>query len=142
MEGSPAGEKVKWWHYPAYGYSGMATPKGKEAFVNVFKVFLDERNYPIIFHCIGGADRTGAVGFILNALLGVSDDELDKDWEITCFIYESQNFGHKTRFDKLRKVFDAYPGATTREKVEAYVKELGFTDADIAKFRSIMMEQS
>ena len=28
----------------------------------------------------------------------------------------------------------------TREKVEAYVKALGFTDADIAKFRSIMLE--
>ena len=103
-------------------------------------MFLDERNYPIIFHCIGGADRTGAVGFILNALLGVSDEELDKDWEITCFIYESQSFGHESRFDKLRRVFDAYPGANTREKVEAYVKELGFTDADIEKFRKIMFE--
>ena len=37
-------------------------------------------------------------------------------------------------------VFDAYPGANTREKVEAYVKELGFTDADIEKFRKIMFE--
>ena len=80
------------------------------------------------------------MAFILNALLGVSDDELDKDWEITCFIYEDQSFGHKTRFDKLRAVFDAYPGSCTREKVEAYVKALGFTDADIAKFRSIMLE--
>ena len=62
------------------------------------------------------------------------------DWEITCFIYEDQSFGHKSRFDKLRAVFDAYPGTCTREKVEAYVKALGFTDADIAKFRSIMLE--
>ena len=140
MKGSPAGEGVKWWHYSSLSYSNMGKPAGKEAFVKVFKVFLDERNYPIIFHCIGGADRTGAVGFILNALLGVSDEELDKDWEITCFIYESQSFGHESRFDKLRHVFDAYPGANTREKVEAYVKELGFTDADIEKFRKIMFE--
>ena len=140
MEGSPCGPAVKWWHYSSLSYGSMGTPKGKEPFVKVFKVFLDEANYPLVFHCIGGADRTGAVAFILNALLGVADDELDKDWEITCFIYEDQNFGHKTRFDKLRAVFDAYPGSCTREKVEAYVKELGFTDADIAKFRSIMLE--
>jgi protein-tyrosine phosphatase len=141
MKGSPAGENVKWWHYSSLSYAGMATEKGKEAFKKVFRVFLDERNYPLDFHCIGGADRTGAVAFILNALLGVSDEELDKDWEFTVFIYNDQNFGHKTRFDKLRKVFDAYPGANTREKVEAYVKELGFTDADIEKFRSIMLEK-
>ena len=141
MKGSPAGEGVKWWHYSSKSYGAMGRPEGKEAFVKVFKVFLDERNYPLDFHCIGGADRTGAVAFILNALLGVSDEELDKDWEFTAFIYQDQNFGHKTRFDKLRKVFDAYPGANTREKVEAYVKELGFTDADIEKFRGIMLEK-
>jgi len=141
MKGSPAGDGVKWWHYSSKSYAGMANPEGKEAFIQVFKVFLDERNYPLVFHCIGGADRTGAVGFILNALLGVSDEELDKDWEFTVFVYQDLNFGHQTRFDKLRKVFDAYPGATTREKVEAYVKELGFTDADIAKFRDIMLEK-
>ena len=141
MTGSPAGESVKWWHYSSKAYSGMASDGGKEAFTKVFKVFLDERNYPLDFHCIGGADRTGAVAFILNALLGVSDEELDKDWEFTVFIYNDQNFGHTTRFDKLRKVFDAYPGASTREKVEAYVKGLGFTDADIEKFRGIMLEK-
>ena len=141
MKGSPAGDGVKWWHISSKSYGTMGRPEGKEPFVQVFKVFLDERNYPLVFHCIGGADRTGAVGFILNALLGVSDEELDKDWEFTVFVYEDQSFGHKTRFDKLRKVFDAYPGATTREKVEAYVKELGFTDADIAKFRDIMLEK-
>ncbi len=140
MTGSPAGADVKWLHYSSKAYAAMATPEGKEAFANVFRVFLDRRNYPIVFHCIGGADRTGAVAFILNALLGVSDDELDKDWEFTVFTYKDQSFGHKTRFDKLRKVFDAYPGATTREKAEAYVRELGFSDADIAMFRNIMLE--
>ena len=141
MMGSPAGAGVKWWHYSSMSYAAMARPEGKEAFANVFRVFLDERNYPIVFHCIGGADRTGAVAFILNALLGVSDDELDKDWEFTVFTFKDQNFGHATRYDKLRKVFDTYPGTTTCEKVEAYVKELGFTDADIAKFRGIMLEE-
>ena len=45
----------------------------------------------------------------------------------------------KPCFDKLRRMFDGYPGATTREKAEAYVKELGFTDADIARFSGIML---
>ena len=43
-------------------------------------MFLDPANYPIDFHCIAGQDRTGAVAFILNALLGVEEEELYLDW--------------------------------------------------------------
>ena len=140
MDGSPLGPTVKWINIPSSSYGGMATDSGKEAFAKVFRVFLDKSNYPLDFHCIGGADRTGAVGFIINALLGVSQDELDKDWEITCFTFEDQDFGHKTRYDKLLAVFNAYPGANIQEKVENYVKSIGFTDEDIAKLREIMLE--
>ena len=52
---------------------------------------------------------------------------------------ERRTFLEKSR-EECRVVFDAYPGTCTREKVEAYVKARGFTDADIAKFRSIMLE--
>ena len=38
------------------------------------------------------------------------------------------------------KVFDAFPGATIHERVAAYVKSVGFTDADIEKFRELMLE--
>ena len=140
MTGSPCGPSVKWWHSPSLSYGRMSSPEAKEAFAYDFRVFLDRQNYPIVFHCIGGADRTGSLGFILNALLGVSDEELDKDWEFTVFTIEWQNFGHETRFDKLRAVFDAYPGNSTREKVEAYVRDTGITDDEIARFRSIMLE--
>ena len=37
-------------------------------------------------------------------------------------------------------VFANRPGSSTREKVRSYVKGLGFTDADIEKFRAIMLE--
>ena len=140
MTGSPLGDKVRWWHYSILPYARMADPKVKENIKHIFKVFLDEKNYPIDFHCIGGADRAGSVAFLVGAVLGMSDDDLDKDWDFTCFVYESQSFGHESRFDKLRAVFDAYPGATTREKVEAYLKELGFGDEDFEKLRRIMLE--
>ena len=140
MTGSPLGDKVKWWHYSILPYARMANPEVKENIKHIFKVCLDEKNYPIDFHCIGGADRAGSVAFLVGAVLGMSDDDLDKDWDFTCFVYESQSFGHKSRFDKLRAVFDAYPGNTTREKVEAYLGELGFTDADFNKLRSLLLE--
>ena len=140
MTGSPLGPEVKWIKISSSAYSGMGKDSGKEAFAKVFRVFLDEKNYPIDFHCIAGADRTGSLAFILGALLGVDEDELWRDWEVTAFQKEKIDFGHRTRFSKLVKVFDAFPGATIHEKVTAYVKSLGFTDADIAKFRELMLE--
>jgi len=140
MTGSPLGPEVKWIQVPSSAYSGMGKDSGKAAFTNAFRVFLDEKNYPIDFHCIAGADRTGSLAFILNALLGVDEEELWRDWEVTAFQKEKIDFGHRTRFSKLVKVFDAFPGATIHEKVVAYVKSVGFTDADIAKFRELMLE--
>ena len=140
MTGSPLGPEVKWIKISSSAYSGMGKDSGKQAFAKAFRVFLDEKNYPIDFHCIAGADRTGSLAFILNALLGVDEEELWRDWEVTAFQKEKLDFGHRTRFSKLVKVFDAFPGATIHEKVAAYVKSAGFTDADIAKFRELMLE--
>ena len=140
MTGSPLGPEVTWFHIPSVAYAKLETEQGKAAFAKVFRLFLDRRNYPIDFHCIGGADRAGSVAFILNALLGVSDEELDKDWEMSCFTYERQDFGHIARYDRLRAVIDAYPGRTTCEKAEQYVRAFGFTDEDLRTFREIMLE--
>ena len=139
MKGSPVGDAVKWVHISSASYGGMASTEGKEAFAKVFRTFLDEKNYPIVFHCIAGADRTGSLAYILNALLGVGEDELEKEWEMTAFANGNIGFGH-VRIDALISVFAKYPGTTPMERVSAYVKEQGFTDADIARFRAIMLE--
>ena len=140
MTGSPLGPTVKWINYSSGGYGGMADDFGRNAFAKCFKVFLDAKNYPIDFHCIAGADRTGAVAFILNGLLGVDEEELYRDWEVTGFTNGTADFNHKSRFDKLVAVFDKYEGATINARVEKYVLSLGFTPEDIATFRKLMLE--
>ncbi|MBP5233798.1 MAG: tyrosine-protein phosphatase [Planctomycetes bacterium] len=140
MTGSPLGERVKWFHYSSSAYEGMASEHGRKAFAKVFRVFLDEENYPIVFHCIAGQDRTGAVAFIVNGLLGVSEEELYRDWEATGFWNRDVNLCHERRFDKLVAVFNAYPGANLNAKIEQYVLSLGFTAADIAHLRDILLE--
>ena len=39
----------------------------------------------VFFHCAGGADRTGSLAFLIEALLGVSESDLSKDYELTTF---------------------------------------------------------
>jgi protein-tyrosine phosphatase len=141
MTGSPLGAWVKWEHIPSSNYGGMHGEHGKAAFAKCFRLFLDEANYPIDFHCIAGADHTGSLAYILNGLLGVSDAELALDWEITAFNNPNPRFDYKDRYDPMVAGFMKLPGATTAEKVANYVKSVGFTDADIAKFREIMLEK-
>ncbi len=141
MTGSPLGPTVKWEHISSSAYGGMVYDGGKKPFAKVFRVFLDEKNYPIDFHCIAGQDRTGAVAYILNGLLGVDEDQLALDWEVTGFWNRSADFCHSKRYDHLVEGFKKrYPAPTVRERLEKYVLDLGFTEDDIAKFRKIMLE--
>ena len=50
----------------------------------------------VYFHCAGGADRTGSLAFLIEALLGVSENDLSKDYELTTFA------GQNTRLRSFR----------------------------------------
>lgn len=138
MTGSPLGDKVKWVHVKSTDYGRIAKQHGRESFARGFKVFLDEANYPIVFHCIAGADRTGTLACILNGLLGVDEALLYRDWRYT-WTSRSRKVPEK-RWDELMSVFAAYEGATLNERIEKYVLSCGFTADDIAMLRSLMLE--
>lgn len=142
MSASPLGDRVKWIHVPASAYSGLGRPRGKELMKKCLDVFLDESNYPIVFHCIGGQDRTGSLAFVIEALMGVEDEELYRDWECSGFTNPGNWFCHKDLFMQLYdNVLGRYPGETTRERAEAYVKDCGLTEKDIVKLRKILLEK-
>lgn len=42
-------------------------------------------NKPTYFHCSAGADRTGVVALLCEAILGVSQSDCDKDYELSSF---------------------------------------------------------
>ncbi|MCQ2792057.1 MAG: tyrosine-protein phosphatase [Bacilli bacterium] len=58
---------------------------GAEMFKDIFDRLANPDNYPIYFHCSAGADRTGALAFMIEALLGVSYDDIVRDYELTSF---------------------------------------------------------
>ena len=139
MKGSPLGDKVRWVNISSSEYEGIGTEKGRAAFTEDFRVFLDEANYPILFHCIAGADRTGSLATILNGLLGVDEDLLHRDWQFTWTGRSKPVKAPEQRWRRLMSVFRKYEGATLNERIEKYVLSCGFTAGDIAAFRRMML---
>ena len=143
MTGSPLGPSVRWINISAAGYGDMASKGGKASFAECFKVFLDEKNYPIVFHCIGGADRTGSLAAILEGCCGVSDEDIYRDWELTK-IWNGANpkkWNHAKLFDKFVGAMGKYEGKTLSERIVNYVLDCGFTAEDVEKLRSILLER-
>lgn len=50
-----------------------------------FEILSREENYPILFHCYGGMDRTGLFSFLLEGLLGVGKDTVYRDYVLSSF---------------------------------------------------------
>lgn len=100
---------------------------------------------PTIFHCSAGADRTGTVACIVEALLGMSQSDIDKDYELTSFYTGTDTDLHARRRNEsewsgLISQINALPGSTFRNKVVNWVASMGFTEAEINAFRAAMID--
>ena len=126
-------------YYGIGGYdSGIANKSG---FRKVFSDLSDPMNYPVYIHCTGGADRTGTVSFLVNALLGVSKEDLIHDYEYTSFsIYGERNSrGPDYRFPEFLTAIEGYEGDTLSKKVESYLLSCGVTADEIYNLKAIML---
>jgi protein-tyrosine phosphatase len=66
----------------AIGYERLL----EEAALNFGEVIInasDPANHPMVFHCTAGKDRTGLMAMLLLGALGVSDDDIVLDYELT-----------------------------------------------------------
>ena len=83
----PVLEGIEYLKLPVEKNLGRGTGHTQELYQQAIRSiigWLDEgRN--IYFHCAGGADRTGSLAFLIEALLGVSESDLSKDYELTTF---------------------------------------------------------
>ena len=141
MTGSPLGPTVTWFHYSYSAYSGAFTTNGMAVTKKVFDVFMDDSNYPIVFHCIGGADRTGTVAMFLEALLGVPEEEVWKDYLTTGFVGVVSDTNHKKSFGNAMNKLKEFPGETLADKAESYFLKLGFTKDDVKRLRERLLEK-
>ena len=122
---SPLGSDVNYVSCPmSYGGKNIFTvEKNKESIKLFFETLGDRNNYPIAFHCLRGTDRTGALAYVLGALVGMSEKDLMLDYLFS----DLANIGSPVRKSTISGP-DFYiqgiiesEGATLSEKTKNYL---------------------
>lgn len=136
--------------YKVSAYTSFLTA-GNTEIQNIYKAFADADTKHVYYHCIGGADRTGCVGFVLLGLLGVSYIDAVTDFEVTTATNYPRsryfNNGSKPYYSRFPEFLEAFAKASWfnanksfKENCEAFLKSKGVTDATIEQIRGAMIE--
>ena len=149
---SPLGGSVEYFHQSLDFYANaVSTSAASARTVAVLKKVMScvATNKPCYFHCMSGADRTGTIAYLLLSLLGVSQSDKDKEYELTAFSDEADgkrfrssnyNVTNGNGWYPLIKYFrDNYTGENDNEKVVAWAVANGITAAEINAFRAAMI---
>ncbi len=140
LTASLLGDDVNYFSCPmGYDYNMLTT--NTDVVRRIFSDILSkEENYPLIFHCSIGTDRTGMIAFLINGLLGVDINDLYRD-------YLFSNFGDiggdrdiiGITFNYVATI-QTTKGKTLSEKIENYLLSIGVQQSEINSIRTILSE--
>ena len=124
----------------------------------IFEILKNADKKPVYYHCFGGADRTGTIGFLLNGVLGVSYTDLVIDFELTSYSsinnehIRSHIQGHQHSYDRWPALINQIKNDTTggykydadaslEDNIENFlVKACSVPQSTIDTIRDIMLE--
>jgi protein tyrosine/serine phosphatase len=139
----------------ARGYERMLDTAGT-AIASLFALLADDDNYPLVYHCVAGKDRTGVLSALILRALGVPDDAVVADYALT--------MEHRPAPDVLRQMLADYgtdidlapydvwqaPAAVMQVTLRViderfgstagYLASIGVDGAHLAALRAIMLE--
>lgn len=147
-DSSALGDDVAYYLIPYRPYSEVFLSEYRAAIVEIFKLFADESLYPIYFHCMGGADRTGMLAIYLRALAGDSEEDILLDYELTSLatvpgpdgsdegVIRSRRGEYFLRF--LDTLSTYAPDGTFRDRIIAFLLDCGITQDTLDRIATII----
>lgn len=146
--------------YSAWGIDFYANPE-ENSYVNyslspksLWKFYLQvvfdsvSHDKPVYFHCGIGADRTGTIAVMLEALLGVSQSDIDKDYELTNFYTVQPTNPRRRNVDAYKNYIDQIKNVplvggltdTFANHAISFAVSLGFTAEEINAYRNACID--
>lgn len=144
LTSSPLGDSVR---YHVYDRCAWYSISDHELVADILTDIIDAvlQDEPVYFHCQMGADRTGTVAMLLEALLGMSQSDIDKDYELTTFFsgYETEKdmrCRNERDWQHLIGRIGQYPGDCLRDKAVTYAVSIGIPAEKINAYRRAMTD--
>lgn len=118
---------------------GIHHPKERSSIVQdvAWIIYELQQGKPVAFHCKSGADRTGAVALLLEGLLGVTEGDAARDYELTTLSTEKTTKYTKYASEAISYLFFtrkggifSMEGETFQEKCYFYLNQF-FEDVHI-----------
>lgn len=153
---SPLGASVNYietkgpYYVEPYG-RGIEREDYREALVTEIRTFANAENFPIYIHCSLGRDRTGTLCFLIQALLGVEEMDLYRDYELSMMSRTGKTQDHlgvigqymvSVPFTGLyRYIKNFQKNKTLQQNTEAFMLSIGITADEIAAIKANMLEE-
>ena len=100
----------------------------------IFEAMAEADEKPIALHCTHGADRTGIASFFLGGLLGMSVEDLGKDYMFTRYAGERAVW-HEDEFDNWVSKTQALEGDTFADKMFNHLLSKGIEEDTLYTIR-------
>lgn len=153
---SPVGKDVNYFNYscPYYASAGTGATTGidmtenYEKLASALRVFADEDNYPVYFHCAIGRDRTAMVSMLLLGVCGVSKKDICADYEMSFF--SQSGCSDEAEVGSMVKNFNVTLNyimqngdnhGTLKDNCETYLLQIGLTQDEIDAIRQNLIEE-
>ena len=134
-------ERVKWINIPLAAYEHVFTAEQLARYGQSYKLLTYPESYPLIVHCWGGIDRTGTWLYVLGGMLGVSEEDLGLDYEMSSFSRWGRRSRYSEQFLALRKGLFTY-GETFQDACTGFMKAGGLTDEELDVIRALLLEKT
>jgi hypothetical protein len=154
---SPLGASVNYietkgpYYIAPYGQGIDKEGAYQEALAKEIKTFANPDNFPVYVHCSLGRDRTGTLCFLMQALLGVDEMDIYRDYELSMMsrLGKSADKDGPSAASLVGLSFTALYNyimnfrlnKTLQENAEKYMLSIGVTAEEIAAIRANMLEE-
>lgn len=133
------GEGVKHSFYNAQAYEVIFDPLYMDGIKRIFSDMANEENYPMYLHCTYGADRTGTIVFLLQGILGLSNEQMIREYQMTGFY--SHKYAISTQYEAIVEGVKSKTGDSLQEKIVSFLEnDVGVSKEDIEAIRNILLE--
>lgn len=153
---SPLGKDVNYievkgpYYVGRYG-QGIDLESYQAGLAMAIRTFANADNFPVYVHCSLGRDRTGTLCFLIQALLGVGEKDIFRDYELSMMARTGKDinnpnsqasymvrFPFQALYDYVKNL-DA--GKTLQENAETFIRSLGITKAEIKAIKKNMLAE-